>query len=267
MAERGIVPDDMPVTDVAGTVVRHITDWITADPDRQLLLLLDESDFFLDADAKDGSFSQVTVFKELMEATGRAVKVVFAGLHQTARFERLSNHPLAHLGNPVCVGPLTPQYAYELLTTPLHALGYRFIDTNNAARVLALANNQPALIQLFGAQLLRRLQKTPPAPNTPPREVTAADIEAVWADEALRTEFRRRFDWTLNLDPRYKIIAYSVAFHAYAHGIESALSPTELRSQCEQWWPQGFAAKDVLTGEFRALLDECVALGVLSYNS
>jgi hypothetical protein len=136
-----------------------------------------------------------------------------------------------------------------------------------AARVLALANNQPALIQLFGAQLLRRLQKTPQAPNTPPRTVTAADVEAVWADETLRTQFHHRFEWTLNLDPRYKIIAHSVAFHAHEHGVESALSPTELRSQCEQWWPRGFAAKDVLTGEFRALLDECVALGVLSYNS
>ena len=108
---------------------------------------------------------------------------------------------------------------------------------------------------------------TPPTADTPPRLVTAVDVEAVWADEALRTEFRRRFDWTLNLDPRYKIIAYSVAFHAYANGVESALSPTELRSLCEQWWPKGFAAKDVLTGEFRALLDECVDLGVLSYNS
>jgi hypothetical protein len=267
LAERGVVPADMPAADVAGAVVEHIKRWIAAESDRQLLLLLDESDFFLDADARDGSFTHVTWFKDLMEATGRSVKVVFAGLHQTARFERLSNHPLAHLGNPVCVGPLTPQYAYDLLTIPLRALGYRFSDKNDAARVLALANNQPALIQLFGAQLLRRLQKTPPAPNTPPRMVTAADVEAVWADETLRTEFHRRFDWTLNLDPRYKIIAYSVAFHAHEHGVESALSPIELRSQCEQWWPQGFAAKDVLTGEFRALLDECVALGVLSYNT
>lgn len=267
LAERGVVPHDMPSADVASAVGRHIKEWIAEESDRQLLLLLDESDFFLDADAKDGSFPHVTRFKELMEETGRAVKVVFAGLHQTARFERLSNHPLAHLGSPVCVGPLTPQYAYDLLTRPLDALGYRFADQNEAARVLALANNQPALIQLFGAQLLRRLQKAPPAPNTPPRAVTAADIEAIWADEALRTEFRRRFEWTLNLDPRYKIIAYSVAFHAHEHGIDSALSPTDLRSQCEQWWPQGFAAKDVLTSEFRALLDECVALGVLSYNS
>lgn len=267
LAERGIVPHDLPGTDIVRAVVGHIDQWIAEDPDRQLLLLLDESDSFLDADAKGGSFPQVTEFKELMESTGRRVKVVFAGLHQTARFERLSNHPLAHLGAPVCVGPLTPQYAYDLLTKPLHALGYRFSDDNVAARILALANNQPALIQLFGAQLLRRLRVAPPTADTPPRMITAMDVEAVWAHETLRTEFRRRFDWTLNLDPRYKIIAYSVAFHAYANGIESALSPTELRSQCEQWWPKGFAAKDVLTGEFRALLDECVDLGVLSYNS
>jgi hypothetical protein len=266
LAERDIVPQDLPGADIAGAVAQHVRAWIDADPDRQLLLLLDESDSFLDADSRGGSFPHVTAFKELMEVTGRAVKVVFAGLHQTARFERLSNHPLAHLGKPVCVGPLRPQHAYDLLTRPLHALGYRFGDVNVAARVLALANHQPALIQLFGAKLLSRLQAPAPA-GAPPRVVTAEDVDAVWADEALRTEFRRRFDWTLNLDPRYKIIAYSVAFHAYANGVESALSPTELRSQCEQWWPRGFAAKDVLTGEFRALLDECVALGVLSYNS
>jgi hypothetical protein len=265
LEDKGVVTGDIPAGDVGAAVIRHITDWIGGLPGRQLLLLLDESDFFLDADANDGKFTHVAAFRELMEQTGRAVKVVFAGLHQTARFERLANHPLAHFGNPVCVGPLTPQHAYDLLTRPLRALGYRFADNNIAARVLALANNQPSLIQLFGAQLLARLQRGTVPAGAPPQTVTSADIEAVWSDESLRQSFRKRFDWTLNLDPRYKIIAYSVAFHAHAHGIGSALTPTELRSQCEQWWPQGFAAEDVRTGEFRALLDECVALGVLSY--
>ena len=263
-AEKGIAPEDMPSGDIAAAATGHIADWIHAVPGRQLLLLLDESDFFLDADAKEGKFTHVAAFRELMEQTERAVKVVFAGLHQTARFERLANHPLAHFGDPVCVGPLTPQHAYDLLTDPLHALGYRFEDDNVAARVLALANNQPSLIQLFGAKLLTHLHRQG-TPATLPQVVTAADIEAVWSDESLRESFRKRFDWTLNLDPRYKIIAYTVAYHAHAYGVGSALSPTELRSQCEQWWPQGFAAEDVRTGEFRALLDECVALGVLSY--
>jgi hypothetical protein len=264
LAEKGIAPEGIPPGDTAAAVIGHITHWISAVPGRQLLLLLDESDFFLDADAKEGKFPHVAAFRELMEQTDRAVKVVFAGLHQTARFERLANHPLAHFGDPVCVGPLTPQHAYDLLTDPLHALGYRFEDDNVAARVLALANNQPSLIQLFGAKLLAHLYRRGMS-ATLPQIVTATDIEAVWSDESLRESFRKRFDWTLNLDPRYKIIAYTVAYHAHAHGIGSALSPAALRSQCEQWWPQGFAAEDVRTGEFRALLDECVSLGVLSY--
>ncbi|MET8360404.1 hypothetical protein [Micromonospora sp. NPDC005171] len=265
LADKGIVSRDIPSGDVASALTRQVARWISGKSGRQLLVLLDESDSFLDADATDGRFTHVTHFKELMEVTGRAVKVVFAGLHQTARFERLANHPLAHFGDPVCVGPLAPQPAYDLLSRPLQALGYQFADHDDASRVLALANNQPALIQLFGAQLLRDLQRTPLPDGAPPQMVTRDDVEAVWADNSLRTSFRKRFDWTLNLDPRYKIIAYSVAFSAHAHGAAASLTPAQLRSECEQWWPKGFAAEDVRTGEFRALLDECVDLGVLAY--
>ncbi len=269
LAARDIVPQDIPAGDVAGALTRHVTKWISARPGRQLLLLLDESDKFLDGDAEavNGMFTHVTHFKELMERTGRAVKVVFAGLHQTARFDRLANHPLAHFGEPVCVGPLAPQAAYDLLTRPLHALGYEFDERDHAARVLALANNQPALIQLFAAQLLRNLQAAAMPEDAPPQTLHADDVERVWADAGLRTSFRKRFDWTLELDPRYKIIAYSVALHAHARGIEATMTPSELRAECETWWPTGFSAEDVRTGEFRALLDECVDLGVLSYTT
>ncbi|MFB7722901.1 hypothetical protein [Nocardia sp. NPDC056100] len=267
LARREIVPSDIPAGDVASALTKHITEWISASPGRQLLLLLDESDKFLDGDAEavNRRFTHVTHFKELMERTGRAVKVVFAGLHQTARFDRLANHPLAHFGEPVCVGPLAPQAAYDLLTSPLRALGYHFDDTDHAARVLALANNQPALIQLFAAHLLRNLQAAPMPDDAPPQIVHADDVEQVWADAGLRRSFRKRFDWTLDLDPRYKIIAYSVALHAHARGIDATMTPSELRNECETWWPTGFSAEDVRAGEFRALLDECVDLGVLSY--
>ncbi|MFF0613199.1 hypothetical protein ACFYUD_31485 [Nocardia tengchongensis] len=267
LARRDIVPPDIPAGDVAGALTKHIAEWISARPGRQLLLLLDESDKFLDGDAEavNGRFTNVTHFKELMERTGRAVKVVFAGLHQTARFDRLANHPLAHFGEPVCVGPLAPQAAYDLLTSPLRALGYHFDDTDHAARVLALSNNQPALIQLFAAQLLHNLQAAAIPDDAPPQIVHADDVEQVWADAGLRKSFRKRFDWTLDLDPRYKIIAYSVALHAHANGIDATMTPSELRDECETWWPTGFSAEDVRAGEFRALLDECVDLGVLSY--
>ncbi|MGW5051695.1 hypothetical protein [Actinokineospora sp. NPDC004072] len=267
LTKKEVLTDPIPTDNVAAALIAAIEGWIRETPGRQLLLLLDESDFFLDGDAADGRFTHVTQFKELMESTDRAVKVVFAGLHKTARFERLANHPLAHFGDPVCVGPLAPQPAYDLLTQPLRALGYHFEeDDEQAARVIALANNQPALIQLFGDQLLRNLYKAPLAATAPPHMVTKSDVSAVWSDNALRTSFRKRFEWTLNLDPRYKIIAYSVAFHAHTSGIGSTLTAAQLRADCEQWWPQGFAAEAVRTGEFHALLDECVDLGVLSYT-
>lgn len=263
LSEKGVVGTDLPADGVVAAVSSGIKAWLAHRPGRQLLLLLDESDFFLDADAKDGKCLHVAAFRALMEQTERAVKVVFAGLHQTVRFERMSNYPLAHFGSPVCVGPLSPQHAYNLLTEPLRALGYRFDDENVASRVLALANNQPSLIQLFGACLLTHL-RTAPSPRSLPQTVTIDDVEAVWSAGDLRGQFRSRFELTLNLDPRYKIIAYTVAYHAHSEGAGSTLTPTELRSQCEQWWPQGFAAEDVVAREFRALLDECVTLGVLS---
>jgi hypothetical protein len=268
LAQRDIVPPDIPAGDVAGALTQHVMEWISANPKRQLLLLLDESDKFLDGDAEavNGMFTHVTYFKELMERTGRAVKVVFAGLHQTARFDRLANHPLAHFGEPVCVGPLAPQAAYDLLTRPLRALGYHFDDPDHAARILALANNQPALIQLFASHLLRNLNTAAMPEEALPQIVHADDVERVWADAGLRKSFRKRFDWTLDLDPRYKIIAYSVALHAHASGIDATMTPSELRTECETWWPTGFSAEDVRAGEFRALLDECVDLGVLSYT-
>ena len=44
--------------------------------------------------------------KGLMDRTNRRFKVVFAGLHNVQRTTTLSNHPLAHYGTPICVGPL-----------------------------------------------------------------------------------------------------------------------------------------------------------------
>lgn len=262
LTEAGVLEGECPAADAAAAFRVAVNGWLAADTDRQLLLLLDEADAFLDEDAATASFAAVNVFRDLMTESRRRVKVVFAGLHQTARFEQLGNQPLAHFGSPVSVGPLNPQAAYDLLTEPLRALGYRFVDESVPARVLALANNAPALVQLFGAALLDRLLKAPLGASSPPVEVTAEDVEAVWADQALMSDFRNRFEWTLNLDARYKVIAYDVAFKAMTEGPDVTLSAAELRNECSQWWPTGFAACS--TDEFRGLLSECVELGVLT---
>ncbi|WP_433500841.1 hypothetical protein ACQP1K_11380 [Sphaerimonospora sp. CA-214678] len=242
-------------------ICRGVKEWIEGDPARQLLILLDEADEFLNADARDASFSNVIALRNLMNETDGRVKVVFAGLHQTARFESLSNQPLAHLGTPIAVGPLDPQGAYSLLTKPLEALGFRF-SPRLAARVIAEANNAPALIQLFADALLTRLRRISAAHTALPYEITRKDVDAVWRDNKLARGFRDRFEWTLNLDKRYKVIAYTVAFHALDEGTDRELTAGQLRAECLEWWPHGF--KDSTSDGFRGLMEECVNLGVLA---
>ncbi|MCT9934551.1 hypothetical protein N5079_30530 [Planotetraspora sp. A-T 1434] len=242
-------------------ICREVKEWIAGDPARQLLILLDEADEFLNKDARDASFSNVIALRNLMDETNRRVKVVFAGLHQTARFQSLPNQPLAHLGTPIAVGPLDPQDAYNLLTKPLAALGFRF-PARLAARVIAEANNAPALIQLFADALLTRLRRISAAHTGLPYEITREDVEAVWRDNKLARGFRDRFEWTLNLDKRYKVIAYTVAFHALDAGTDVTMTANQLRTECQEWWPQGF--KDASNDGFRGLLEECVNLGVLA---
>ncbi|GGK65707.1 hypothetical protein Ppa06_21910 [Planomonospora parontospora subsp. parontospora] len=250
----------MPSTDPE-EICRGVKEWIGSDPARQLLILLDEADEFLNADARDASFGNVITLRNLMNETDRRVKVVFAGLHQTARFESLSNQPLAHLGTPIAVGPLDPQDAYSLLTKPLEALGFRF-SPRLGARVIAEANNAPALIQLFADALLTRLRRISAAHTALPYEITREDVDAVWRDNKLARGFRDRFEWTLNLDKRYKVIAYTVAFHALDEGNDGELTASQLRTECLEWWPHGF--RDSTSDGFRGLLEECVNLGVLA---
>ncbi|MGA5758836.1 hypothetical protein [Nonomuraea bangladeshensis] len=239
----------------------EVKEWIGADPARQLLILLDEADEFLNTDARDAAFSNVITLRNLMSETDYRVKVVFAGLHQTARFKSHSNQPITHLGTPIAVGPLEPQDAYSLLTKPLQALGFHFAP-RLAARVIAEANNAPALIQLFADALLTRLRRIPTTNMTMPYEITREDVDKVWRDSKLARGFRDRFEWTLNLDKRYKVIAYTVAFRALNEGTDVTLTAGELRSECQEWWPQGF--RDSTNDAFRGLLEECVNLGVLA---
>ena len=126
----------------------RIEKWLAEDDKRRILVLLDESDGFLSADAKGdnskASFSACTVLKELMERTNRRFKIVFAGLHNVQKSTKVSNNPLAHYGEPICIGAMTDagesREAEALITEPLAAAGYFFESADLHARVLAQHN-------------------------------------------------------------------------------------------------------------------------------
>jgi hypothetical protein len=236
--------------------------WIGNEPGRRILLLLDECDSFLNADAENG-FRNVSQLKSLMEETDRMFKPVFAGLHQVNRFQRMPNQPLAHLGVQMPVGPLTPQRAYELITKPMEALGYRFEGGSGLPeRILTATNYQPSLIQIFCSELVKHmLDKHARGPNTPPYVVTSEDVEHVYQTPHVVEEMRGRFELTINLDPRYRVIAYVVALEAREGGVSVGLAPPEIKAACEEYWPAGFAKTS--SDEFRTLLEEMDSLGIL----
>ena len=228
----------------------------------RLLVLLDESDEFLKLDAQS-DFRESTLLKGLMEETNRKFKVVFAGLHNVLRTTEQANHPLAHLGEPICLGPLLSngewQEAQSLIRQPLSSVGYQFAGDNLITHILAQTNYYPSLVQLYGAELLRYLRDSSKEVHY---RINMEDIDASFSRDGLRQNIRGRFLLTLQLDPRYEVIAYAMAFELQGdtENIAQGLERSRIAEVVRDWWPEGFDIPDI---ELHVLLHEMEGLGVL----
>jgi len=270
----GIIPEDTPDPNpnVNGRIegfILLIKQTLAANNDRRVLLLLDEADRFFDQDGRTG-FQETARLKGLMEDTERRFKVVFAGLHNVLRMTERANHPLAHLGEPIKVGPLLEGQewmdAEELIRKPFEAAGFEFESRSLVTRILAQTNYYPSLIQLYCTHLLRQMLSSIQAdPNLPgPRyRIVAKHVDAAYRSRALRDEIRTKFQLTLQLDPRYEVIAYTLAYGAMDgwSSLTDGIQTREIKAKVTLWWPEGF--NDTRDLEFRVLLDEMVGLGVL----
>ncbi|UOZ07019.1 hypothetical protein [Amycolatopsis sp. WQ 127309] len=261
LAERGITAPKQRGRDAAKHAERVVKTWLAADAQRRLVLLLDESDLFFDADATTG-FATTTRLRDLMNSTDRRFKPVFAGLHQVQRFAQLPNQPLAaaHFGDALAIGPLAPEPAYQLMFTPMETLGISFASDELIHRVLAYCNYQPKLLQLVGEALVRSAHERR---EDNPRYVIGDDeLERVIGSEAVRQKVREAVHLTLNLDSRYKLIALVVALSALERGADQTVTTGKLRDECLAWWSEGFTGQGA--DEFRSLLEEMSGLGVLA---
>ncbi|MER5783238.1 hypothetical protein ABT104_16170 [Streptomyces mobaraensis] len=250
-------------------VEKGVEHWLQEDPERRLLILLDECDGFFEADAvrECAETRGLRGLAELSEATWNRAKVVFAGLHSVQRFTRhVQNTPFNQMAqNPTVVGPLKPQFAADLLLYPMRALGYEFADTDLVNRVLGFCSYQPFLLQIFGHRLVRAMQaKRLRQQSAPPYRIDERDITAIEQDPDLRAEITKAFQATLDLDDCYRVVADVLAAHARNRGLQTRLNDRELRSECETWWYKGFHRLDSVS--FRAYLEEMVGLGILAPN-
>jgi hypothetical protein len=262
----------------ADTLRKNVALWLDGHPERRILLLLDEADAFLEQDShahraqrQDAGFENLIALKRLMEETKWRFKVVFAGLHDVQRTSRNPNSPLAHLGTPICIGPLLEngewQRARDLIARPLRALGLRFESDDVLVRILAHTNHYPSLVQVFCHKLLEHVIQRHERGliEGPPYALTLRDVEDAYQSQDLRRELRQRFIWTLNLDPRYRVIALAMV-HDYLETraeVQAAGQDTaEVQQRALAWWRRGFEGRSSRE-DFRTLLDEMVGLGVL----
>lgn len=254
-------------------LLQEVRTFLDENVERRILLLLDEADRFFEQDGRY-DFSETRRLKQLMDVTQRRFKVVFAGLHNVLRMTERANHPLAHFGEPIKIGPFIDEHeireAQDLVRKPLLAAGFEFDAPSLVIRILAQTNYYPSLIQLYCHHLLRHMLAkvgTAQRPPGPRYRITNQDIEAVYSSGDLRDEIRNKFRLTLQLDLRYEVVAYAMALESLA-GRCPHNEGMDWRSIWQrgamQWWPEGF--HDTSELDFRVLLDEMVELGVLSRN-
>lgn len=194
--------------EVARTAVRDgIRSWLEADDKHRLLILLDEADGFFQADSPD--FGETIRLKGLGAETDGRVKVVFAGLHSVHRFSKIENMPFHQLAvRELAVRPLAHRNAFDLVTVPLRSLGMEFDDPDLIHRINGTCAYQPFLLQMFAHRLVELMQRRRATESSaPPYWITVDEIEAVESDHVLRGDIVQVFRDTLNLDPRYNLIA------------------------------------------------------------
>ncbi len=136
----------------------NINEWLgpKRDRNRSILLLLDEADIFLETDRRDkpeGRWSIVGALKSMIRDFDGVFKVVFAGLHNVYKIASEPNTPLAHLGEPICVGAFfndEVRDAVRMIKEPLGVLGYEFQDENRLIyRMLGNTNYYPVSFRYY----------------------------------------------------------------------------------------------------------------------
>lgn len=269
LADSGVLSPHPGRAAAPDEVIQQVTHWLNSDDGNRLLVLLDEADNFLTADAQagrgemGGEFPTLQRLVGLMAASGRRFKAVLAGLHLVQRFHDSSNTPVAHGGDDILVGPLGSLDAYHLVVDPMNALGYTFESPDLVWRLLLLTNYQASLVQILCEALVRELSRRDLPEGGGRIVVTGGDVELVYAKREVRDLIVQRFRWTINLDSRYQVIALVVALQSLDSDPGDTFTTGELHEYCELYWPKGFALGVLSDKEFERYLNEMVGLGVL----
>lgn len=269
LTERNLIKAETKEDFMVDQVIQKVRAWLRDDPDRRLLLLLDEADNFLKTDSLL-QHTNVGALKNLMDVTGARFKVVMAGLHDVQRTIGDPNSPIARMGLSVCVGPLTGAdrlEAYNLVREPLSACGYEFESSDLVMKILSQTNSYPSLVQVFCNALLAYVGKQQSLLKAgPPYLITKSILDDASQQETMRNQIVARFEETLRLDPRYAMIAHVISLETIYDKEENRIvegyDTRYIRKEVLSYGSGPFG-EDTSSTIFSALLDEMVGLGLL----
>lgn len=232
--------------------------------DLRVILLLDESDVFLDLDNAD-EFRWVGRFHQLMSQTNSRFKVVFSGLHNVQRASRESNSTLYHWGDPICVRPFISnaekKLARQLLSRPFKVCGVE-LPPSLVNTAVGLSNYYPKLLQFMGNRLWNQLSFG----AMPVWEPNQKDWRKILQDKVAFKGRKEVFNLTLDLDPRYHFLALSFGYKEFESSAFDSTSLREIRNHSKEFWPNAFKDEQMDVIQFEVLLDEMEGLGILRHS-
>lgn len=239
-----------------------------------LRLLLDETDDFLDSISAT-SYNEILPLIELQRGSNRRFKFVLAGLHNVCRAKNATrnNGLFGQLGDPLCVKPLTPADARNLLVRPLRYLGFRVTNESHVDTILTNTNYYPGIIQFFGYTLVQTLathytQYYDAVRGNPPFELHDDQLASIMNSRDLNRNIQDRLRWTLEMDDRYYMLArcITVLYHLYSNNYSVISNGFDVASICEVKDMYDIHCLESLSEkEIVALLDEMEEMGILSH--
>lgn len=239
-----------------------------------LLLLLDEVDIFLAAIA-NAEYKPIQPLIDLKRETKNSFKFVLAGLHNVCRAKNATtkNGVFGQLGTPLCVKPLAPTDALQLLSRPLRYLGFQIDRYPHLETILTNTNYYPGILQFFGYMLVETLSGQyakyyHAADGNPPFTLQDEQLAAVMTSSDLNRSIRDKFRWSLELDQRYFMIARCITMLYHFHdddrssGSWLGFSVDEIISMANEY--NIHCLQNETHNGYINLLDEMVEMGILN---